>query len=769
MKPILFEGTETSFLSNGLGRIDAISCLVTEERNGQYDLEMEVSIEDEHYSDIVEGRIILARHDETTDKQPFEIYYISRPLNGRVTVLAHHISYRTHKIVVEPFTASGITTALTMLKNKSVKAHPFQLWTDKSATGTMTLIQPKSLRSLLAGEEGSVLDVYGTGEYEWDKFTIKLHAHRGSNTGVVLRYGKDITELKKTTDTSSMWSGVVPFWYGTESEYDSSASGDETLVMLPEKYIMASNAGDFDYDMIVPLDMSGYFDDPPTESELRTAAQNYVNNNLCTEIPASIEVSFINLASLEEYQNVAALQRLKLCDTITVVYEKLGVSNEAKIVQTVFDVLKEKYVSMTVGDITTSLSSTMTDSLRDSLEELKKATNRTIKNTKSSLEQEMQAVIQEQTDLITGGSGGYIVLKTNANGKPTDILAMDTDNMNTATNVLRINMNGIGFSSHGINGPYGSAWTLDGKFNASYIQTGTLNANLIRAGIISDINSSNYWNLETGEFRLAATTTVGGSTVSAIASGAASSAVSTYDSNLDQSAVFNKLTNNGQTQGIYLNSTDHKLYINASYIQTGTLNANYIQGGTLTLGGSNNTYGKLEIKNASGTIIGTWDRNGIDIDSGSIDIGNGAFSVSSAGHLSCQGADIQGTIYSDNGDSPKKWVRIEDGVIEGGYGSGSASGFINFNGVWGNGNGTYIYGSTITLETDYLYSLYNNTLTLAKTGDIQSVYDVEVDYVNVDFDGHTVSVGVGIRYYYNMLHFENGLLMDYNYGGTSYG
>lgn len=682
MKPILFEGTETSFLSNGLGRIDALSCVVTEERNGQYDLEMEVSIDEAHYSEIVEGRILYARHDETTDKQPFEIYYISRPLNGHVTVLAHHISYRTHKITVEPFTASGITDAMAKLKNKSVSTHPFQLWTNKSTSGTMKLEQPRSLRSLLAGEQGSVLDVYGTGEYEWDKFTIKLHSQRGVDSGVTLRYGKDITELKKTTDTSNMWNGIVPFWYGSPGESEgSSGSDDEVLVMLAEKYILASNVNNYDYEMIVPLDMSSYFDEPPTESQLRMAAQNYVNNNLFTEIPASIEVSFINLASIEEFQNVAPLQRLKLCDTITVKYEKLGVSNQAKIVQTVFDVLKEKYISMTVGDVRSSLSSTMTDGLQKSLEDLKAATDRNLKKTKHTLEQEIQDVIQEQTDLITGGSGGYVVLKTDANGKPTDILVMNTDSMNTATNVLRINVNGIGFSSHGVNGPYTSAWTLDGRFNADFITTGHLSASLINAG---------------------------------------------------------------------------------------TLSADYISGGTLTLGGSNNTYGKLVIKNASGTTIGTWDRNGIDIDSGTIDIGNGNFSVSSSGALTCQSANIQGTIYSDNGGSPKKWVRIEDGVIEGGYGNGAASGFINFNGVWGNGNGTYIYGSTITLETNDLYSLYNNTLTRAKTGSIESVYSVEMDYVNVDFDGNTVSVDVGIRYYYNNLYFENGLLMDYGYGGGGY-
>lgn len=73
--------------------------------------------------------------------------------------------------------------------------------------------------------------------------------------------------------------------------------------------------------------------------------------------------------------------------------------------------------------------------------------------------------------------------------------------------------------------------------------------------------------------------------------------------------IFNKLTNNGQTQGIYLQNS--QLYLNASYIQSGTISANYIYGGTLTLGGDNNTHGSLNMLNSSGTSIGGWGKDGL--------------------------------------------------------------------------------------------------------------------------------------------------------------
>ena len=568
MKPILFNGTETAFTSNGLGRIDPISCTVTEERNGQYELEMVVSMEDRHYADIQEGRLLLSRHDETSDLQPFEIYYISRPLNGQVTVLAHHISYRSAKITVSPFSASGIVDAMEKMRHNWVGEQPFTLWTNKSTQGAFKVSKPIDLRSLLGGSSGSLLDVYGTGEYEWDKFNIKLHLLRGVDSGVVLRYGKDITELKKTTDASNLWTGVVPFWHKEEE------TGD-ILVMLPELAIMSATASTYDYNMIVPLDLSSAFENQPTVEQLREKAERYVTANALTAIPATIDVSFINLASLEEYRNVAPLQRLRLCDTLTILHTRLGVSSTAKIIKIVFDVLTEKYFSMTVGEAGTNLDSTMTGDLRDSIEDLRTTTALNLRRTRREMEQETQQLVEDQTSMITGGSGGYVVLKIDADGKTREILIMNTDDMDTATQVLRINMNGIGFSSHGINGPYESAWTLDGRFNASFIQTGILNASLIRAGIITDLNETNYWNLDTGEFRLAATTTVGGSTVSDIAS----SAVSTYDTSLNQQAVFNKLTNNGVTQGIYL--SNGKLYINASYIGTGTLDATLIRAGSI--------------------------------------------------------------------------------------------------------------------------------------------------------------------------------------------
>ena len=78
---------------------------------------------------------------------------------------------------------------------------------------------------------------------------------------------------------------------------------------------------------------------------------------------------------------------------------------------------------------------------------------------------------------------------------------MDTDDISTAVNVIRMNLNGIGFSTHGYDGPFTTAWTIDGHFVADFIDTGTLNADIIKAGVLQDENANTTFNLVTGALK----------------------------------------------------------------------------------------------------------------------------------------------------------------------------------------------------------------------------------------------------------------------------
>ena len=176
MVPILFAATETAFTSNGLGRLAAApKCEVTEERNGVYELVMEYPVNGKMYDQIECGKYIYATHDEGKVPQAFQIYNMSTPLDGVVTINAWHISYALNTIIVAPFTAGSCTAAIAGVKTNSMNTNPFTFWTDKSVTADFETTLPMSARAILGGTQGSILDVYGKGEYEFDMYTVKLH------------------------------------------------------------------------------------------------------------------------------------------------------------------------------------------------------------------------------------------------------------------------------------------------------------------------------------------------------------------------------------------------------------------------------------------------------------------------------------------------------------------------------------------------------------------------------------------------------------------
>ena len=174
MKPILFAEGQTDFSTNGIGRLpDAISCKVTEERNGQYELHMEYPIDGQLIGELKYSRIILATPADNKSPQPFRIYKITKPLSGTVEIDAEHISYQMTHIPVMPYSATGMEPALAGLKTYSAETNPF-FFEKEGAFGTamantFKVTEPDNLRALLFGQEGSIIDTFG-GEWEFDKF-----------------------------------------------------------------------------------------------------------------------------------------------------------------------------------------------------------------------------------------------------------------------------------------------------------------------------------------------------------------------------------------------------------------------------------------------------------------------------------------------------------------------------------------------------------------------------------------------------------------------
>ncbi len=502
MTPIYYDGT-TGLQGNGLGALrDAIYCTVTEERNGSYELEMQYPITGQHYNGLALRGLIKARPNPYSEPQYFRIYKISRPINGLVTINAQHISYDLSGVPVEPFAAGTAAAAMAGLKEHAAAQCSFNFWTDKETSANFSITKPASLRSMLGGVDGSILDVYG-GEYEWDNYTVKLYDHRGSDRGVTIRYGKNLTDLKQEENCSNVYTGVYPYWVDDDGNL-AQISGDP-IVMVP---------GTYDFVHILVLDLSQDYENAPTDEQMKQEAQRYIKANDVGVPKVSLTVSFAQLEQTEEYKGKALLERVSLCDTVHVSFERLGVNATSRVIKTVYNVLLDRYDSVELGSAKSNLATTVAT--------LSKETKTELDKTKSTL----QAAIDKATQLITGNLGGYVVLHSSTgNDAPDEILVMDKPDINTATKVWRWNLSGWGYSGTGYAGPYRLAATMDGEINADFITTGSLTANIIKTGLLQDHAGKSSINLDTGEINLECKTLrIQGKTTEEIAEGKANEA-----------------------------------------------------------------------------------------------------------------------------------------------------------------------------------------------------------------------------------------------------
>lgn len=467
MIPVLYDKTETAYTTNGIGRLSsAVSCLVTEERNGVFALEMVYPSSGEHYADITPGMQILASVGKGRQTQPFEITKVTRPISGKVTVEAEHKSYQMELIPVGPCEAESATEALAALKAAAAESCPFTFWTNKVTIASFAHTVPGSLRSRLGGEAGSVLDVYG-GEWEFDRYTCRLWSARGEDRGVVLRYGKNITDISQEESIQNTITGVYPY-YQSETDY----------VELTEKVLHSAHADEFPYQRTMVLDLSSEFDGTPTEAQLRAAAQSYMSRHSIGVPKVNLKVSFVDLAQTEEYKDVAPLEEVRLCDTVGVYFEPLGVEAKAKVVRTVWNVLEDRYDSVEIGEVRANMARTIAAIDKEAVQAVDRSA--------------LSSAIRSLTDAITGASGGVFRWKFNDDGEPEELAILDTGNIDTAVNVWRWNSGGFGHSSTGYYGEYTVGIQQDGQIVADMITTGILQG----IQIIAESGSIGGWGID---------------------------------------------------------------------------------------------------------------------------------------------------------------------------------------------------------------------------------------------------------------------------------
>lgn len=361
MIPILYEATlsDATFQTNGICRLsDTISCKVTEERNGAYTLELEYPFGGIHADELVVQRIIKAKANDISDLQCFRITSVTQSLDGkRLNVKANHVIYDLSYFPVTPFsgTFNSVATAITGILNNAVNPSGFYNSADyvPGSAITYNISAPRSIKACLGGQAGSVLDIFG-GEYEWDNRLIKWHTARGTDRGVTIRYGKNLTNYEQETNIEDTVCGILPVY-----------NMDNVVVYGDIQY--SANASSFPFLKVAVVDFTSDFTSTdgestaPTPAQLEARAAAYIEANNIGQPEVSIDVEFYPIWQTEDYADYKALETVGLCDTVTVIFPDLNVRTKAKVVKTVYNCLLEKYISVSLGSIRRNIADTIAD------------------------------------------------------------------------------------------------------------------------------------------------------------------------------------------------------------------------------------------------------------------------------------------------------------------------------------------------------------------------------------------------------------------------
>jgi phage minor structural protein len=339
MIPRLFRSDATQFNSLGLGALSkTVSCQVTESINGEYYLEATVLNDDKHINDVQIGNIIAVKPNATDGYQAFVIESVTKTIDNLVNIYATHIAqYRAKLIPVSPFTANTLADALAAIKNNSLETNPFTLSTNKTVSSKMAVSVPYSMRELMGGVEGSLIDTY-RGEYHFDNYNIELLTRRGADNGIRILYGQNMTDFELAESFSWLDSvtGVLPYW-----------RNEDVVVIGDIQY--SSLVGNFKYHKTITLDCGEHFEEQPTKAQLNAYALTWINSKGMPSLTLNVEFNQYGLTSNQ-------INGIRLGDTVQVINTKYNVKYESRIVTTVYDVLADKYSTLTVGSTNTNLN-----------------------------------------------------------------------------------------------------------------------------------------------------------------------------------------------------------------------------------------------------------------------------------------------------------------------------------------------------------------------------------------------------------------------------
>lgn len=475
----IYESTERLFNHNGIKIVHPLRAEITKVDNGDYYAEVEDTIENIAFYQ----QDAIVRIPSPWGEQAFRI---SNPVTSgnRVEFKAWHISYDAKNYIVKD--------AKSVDKNCNYALEHFNSKTD--ATSPFTTISDIALESTIYIVRKTLLDVFGivaehyNGHWNRDNFTFGVNAKIGQDRGVVLKVGKNITELKKTEIWDDVCTKILPYTIGANN---SVIELDEAFVELDEAIY------DMPYTKIVEFENDFAVENYASEDEylkatktwLKAQAESYLEKN---KLP---KVNYVVSANINNVSDVG--------DVIQVKHPKCNIDITTQVISIQYDAILDKYTRIEFGNFKQELKSLV--------QNITAATNKHTDSVVKETETHLTSKLEEATSKINNVLGNsYAIYEGDK------ILVVDALPKENAKNVLKISNGGIGFSNSGINGTFTSAWTLDGTLNMQAINVINLTASLIKGGTLKlggTGNSSGTFELYDGNDFLISTMDNNGLTV----------------------------------------------------------------------------------------------------------------------------------------------------------------------------------------------------------------------------------------------------------------
>ncbi|MBR2785053.1 MAG: phage tail protein [Clostridia bacterium] len=462
----IYANNETDFTNNGYGFLtDVMSAEVTEELNGDYYLIFTYKNKGVLSEYLVQDNIVKCKVENNT----YQLFRIKRVIKDfiQIEVYAQHIFYDLLNNMLLDTAPTNLSCGSfgTWILSKTNFQTDFTFTSDISDSASARYVRRNPVEAIMGDISNSMVNIFG-GDIYRNNFVISLLAQRGENNGTKLMFGKNINEIKITTDSTEIITRMLPLGFDG--------------LMLPEVYVDSPLIDTYLTPRIAKVEFSNIKYDPEsTESgvytnieeaytALRNAANELYEKNNIDEAQVNIKIDWVELSKTNEYKNYQAIETLHLGDYVNA--EILDFNYVTRVVKTTYNVLTDSIDKYEIGTIQRNVG----DSININTQRVEQINPTSI----------LQSAKDNATAQINSALGGYIV-KTQ-----TDLYIMDTPDTSTATNVWRWNLNGLGFSSTGINGTYKTAMTADGQIVADMITTGTMSADRIVG--IKDIILNEY-------------------------------------------------------------------------------------------------------------------------------------------------------------------------------------------------------------------------------------------------------------------------------------